>query len=681
MSALRRRGLTLVEMLVSVTLTLLLVLAVVQIFQALGDTISSGRATIEISGQLRNVASNLQDHLDTVTSPMTPPVKAESGAGYFYYEEGPANDASLLVDGTSSTASDGEWDSNLLTHYGDVDDILAMTIKSKGKPFKGKVWVQNTNLGTFRQFTVESDVAEVVWWVATLDVDSSGTADPNEPRMLLRRTFLVLPTLNLPADRVLIDPQILVDVGGPVNVPTAAFWSTDLSLRKPINDVNLRLNTLSDLSDPRSRSFAFYGSEHQVISGPVRMRHPALTSSSPPISWIGFPRIIQPDDNLAPPIPGPGPFAGDTDPGDMGEFAAYVVIQDLLAFDVRAFDADAPLLQFSTDPSAPIIAPSDPAFFSSALGGPAGIRQAFLGTISNNDALIDLSGFESLSSLGNYLNIANNDELITLSGLEGLTSIGGNLNIASNSKLVDISALEMIDPTTIVSNTSASEDIEIYGNDLLSTCENLAICLAMDAGKTSNINNNAVGCNSQQEVEVACASSILPVEWLEALKVRKEKSGHLLTFATAQEVNNDMFILERSSDGKHFDEIHNIKGKGNFSKESHYSILDESPLQGMNYYRVKQVDFDAQFSYSNIAVIDNSKFDSQIQIYPNPASSALNILNTNEEIEVTIYNYQGGLVRKINLVQGRNIIELDDFQKGIYFIKPIHGIASKIIVQ
>ncbi len=302
-------------------------------------------------------------------------------------------------------------------------------------------------------------------------------------------------------------------------------------------------------------------------------------------------------------------------------------------------------------------------------------------TISNNDALIDLSGFESLSSLGNYLNIANNDELITLSGLEGLTSIGGNLNIASNSKLVDISALEMIDPTTIVSNTSASEDIEIYGNDLLSTCENLAICLAMDAGKTSNINNNAVGCNSQQEVEVACASSILPVEWLEALKVRKEKSGHLLTFATAQEVNNDMFILERSSDGKHFDEIHNIKGKGNFSKESHYSILDESPLQGMNYYRVKQVDFDAQFSYSNIAVIDNSKFDSQIQIYPNPASSALNILNTNEEIEVTIYNYQGGLVRKINLVQGRNIIELDDFQKGIYFIKPIHGIASKIIVQ
>ena len=302
-------------------------------------------------------------------------------------------------------------------------------------------------------------------------------------------------------------------------------------------------------------------------------------------------------------------------------------------------------------------------------------------TISNNDVLTDLNGLESLNSLGNYLNISWNDELTSLNGLNGLISIGGYLNIASNPKLVDISALEMIDPATIVSNTNTSEDIEINGNNLLSTCENLAICLALDSGKSSNINNNATGCNTVEEVEYECASSILPVEWLEALKVRKDKNGHLLTFATAQEVNNDMFILERSSDGKHFNGIQNINPKGNSSKEAHYSILDEIPMPGMNYYRIKQVDIDALFSYSNIAAIDNSKGDSQIQIYPNPASSELIIFNTKDEKEVKFFNYQGALIRKVNLVEGSNRIDIDDFQKGIYFVMSLDGFAEKIIVQ
>lgn len=304
-------------------------------------------------------------------------------------------------------------------------------------------------------------------------------------------------------------------------------------------------------------------------------------------------------------------------------------------------------------------------------------------TISGNDALTDLSGLDNLESIGNYLNIAHNDELTSLNGLNALNAIGGNLNIVNNPLLTDISALESIDPNTITSSSSLTSDIEIHQNDLLSVCENLSICLAIDSGKSASINNNAIGCNSKEEVEFECASSILPVEWLTPLHVIKDINGHLISFATAQEVNNEKFVIQRSGDGKVFRDIVEIAGQGNSSSATHYSARDESPLHGLNYYRVKQVDFDSNYSFSNIVAIHNSKESTILNIYPNPASTILHIQNSDDEVEIQIYNYQGVVVKKLSLVDGQNSIDVGDFSKGMYFIKTINGdgLASKFTIQ
>ena len=171
-----RRGVTLIEMLISVTLTLLIVFAVVQIFQFLGDTVAIGRATIEMSGQLRTVTNRLQQDLDNVTCAVKPWTDSEGGAGYFMYAEGPLRDNSYLRD----VDTDGVFDQTdgtlvLPTFLGDQDDVLAFTIRSSGKPFKG------FNGGA----VIESQVAEVVWWLATM---------PDGSRALLRRVFLILPS-------------------------------------------------------------------------------------------------------------------------------------------------------------------------------------------------------------------------------------------------------------------------------------------------------------------------------------------------------------------------------------------------------------------------------------------------------------------------------------------------------
>ena len=75
-----RHGMTLIEMLVAMTITLMIVFAMVRLFQSLGDSITVGRAAIERSGQLRNVLDRFQHDLDRLTVRATPPVDIKQDA-------------------------------------------------------------------------------------------------------------------------------------------------------------------------------------------------------------------------------------------------------------------------------------------------------------------------------------------------------------------------------------------------------------------------------------------------------------------------------------------------------------------------------------------------------------------------------------------------------------------------
>ena len=269
----RRAGVTLIEMLISVTLTLLIVFAVVQIFELLGDTVALGRATIEMSGQLRTVSNHLQQDLDNITCAMRPPNDPASGGGYFLYFEGPGNDARNLTDSNG----DGEW--NERAQFGDTDDMLAMTVRSTGKPFSGRVWIGTPPTLQW----VESPVAEVVWWVATLD------QPPDYPRVLLRRTFLVAPWLDA---STIYDPRT-VDANGN---PTEAFFKTEVALHEQ-NGV-LVASSLSDLTTPGKRCLTFYGLS-QVAPDLTNTVKYLRGNATGPNSTVAFPVLISPNDGLS----------------------------------------------------------------------------------------------------------------------------------------------------------------------------------------------------------------------------------------------------------------------------------------------------------------------------------------------------------------------------------------------
>ncbi len=170
----------------------------------------------------------------------------------------------------------------------------------------------------------------------------------------------------------------------------------------------------------------------------------------------------------------------------------------------------------------------------------------------------------------------------------------------------------------------------------------------------------------------------LPVEWL-YFNVAKEGSYGQLTWATATEVNNDYFNIEKSVDGKIFKTIGTIYGAGNSQQILRYAFIDSNLVTGANYYRLKQVDYNGAFEYSTIQVINNSIAHVSInpfKLWPVPAHNKLNLefsTPTDGYNTVSVLNQMGHPVKSFDteVVRGLNTItlELDDIPTGIYFLK------------
>lgn len=121
--------------------------------------------------------------------------------------------------------------------------------------------------------------------------------------------------------------------------------------------------------------------------------------------------------------------------------------------------------------------------------------------------------------------------------------------------------------------------------------------------------------------------------------------GTQLEWVTASELNNDYFTIERSQTGEGFEPIGTVRGAGTKSNQSRYSLLDNNPLAGKSYYRLKQTDFDGKSSYSDLAEVT---FASQNlwRIFPNPSDGKSVSVNLSseligKEVEVKIQDLKG----------------------------------------
>jgi hypothetical protein len=186
----------------------------------------------------------------------------------------------------------------------------------------------------------------------------------------------------------------------------------------------------------------------------------------------------------------------------------------------------------------------------------------------------------------------------------------------------------------------------------------------------------------------------LPVKLEYFTAEKKDEHSALLKWTTASEINNDHFEIERSDNATEWFKIGQVQGAGNSNENIDYSLVDEEPLAGPNYYRLKQIDYDGHFAYSEIAEVEfgaGQKSTAVMTIYPNPlpAGKPLNIAlaGTSDAIKhIMITNDLGQPVYQKDPTdeQGYRITGLT-LPTGTYIINVVsqsnETFTSKIVIQ
>lgn len=165
----------------------------------------------------------------------------------------------------------------------------------------------------------------------------------------------------------------------------------------------------------------------------------------------------------------------------------------------------------------------------------------------------------------------------------------------------------------------------------------------------------------------------LPIKLTQFTATPKNKTV-VLSWATATEVDNDYFVVERAVDGRNFSSIATVKGAGNSNSLINYQTVDLQPYNGKNYYRLKQVDIDGRSTLSSVVTV-NFSGDNFIKIYPNPVSTYVKIEGSDSQekysakissVDGRVILYTSGSLQEVNTTINQR---LTDFRAGVYILE------------
>jgi len=192
------------------------------------------------------------------------------------------------------------------------------------------------------------------------------------------------------------------------------------------------------------------------------------------------------------------------------------------------------------------------------------------------------------------------------------------------------------------------------------------------ATEYNNQNSPASFYSFSLELDATSLCLTLPIQLIYFQAYPTEENTVKLEWKTASEVNNDFFTIERSSDGVEWKEIKRIDGAGNAEMMT-YTVLDEKPLAGLSYYRLKQTDFNGEFEYVDVKSV-NFENTQLIHVYPNPTRNQFIIEGENEELQsLMISNILGENIVsgiKKEFINDRMMrVNISHLPNGVYLLK------------
>jgi len=304
-------------------------------------------------------------------------------------------------------------------------------------------------------------------------------------------------------------------------------------------------------------------------------------------------------------------------------------------------------------------------------------------TIQNGAVLTVLAG-EEITIEGDVVNAG------TVSG-KGLFTIGADfINQGELAIEIDATAHTTIN---VANDFTTSGTFAITDNTLPSSGDQRTIVTAglpITSSFSNNENNDwFANYNLPNDGEFTISYlGVLPVELIYFRGQSLEKEIQL-DWQTASEQNNKGFIIQRSRNAMDWEGLGFVAGIGTTAELQSYAFIDRNPFVGLNYYRLKQIDFDERFEFSDVINVSNFSQLNEIIISPNPASEVLHVdLSTQleEATKVELINKFGQVIfETIKEKEERNFfLDLSSYSSGPYYLQVTQNnkvISKKIIIQ
>jgi len=203
-------------------------------------------------------------------------------------------------------------------------------------------------------------------------------------------------------------------------------------------------------------------------------------------------------------------------------------------------------------------------------------------------------------------------------------------------------------------------DYCISDNNLVPAAQ-ITVFLTYSQGATGGTSGSVI-CN-------VASSGPLPVI-LSGFYVQRNDKEVVATWQTQQEINTSHFEIERAFENNSFEKIGTIDAAGTSNASKTYTFRDKSNINsGVTFYRIKMIDKDGSFSYTEAKTVKGSVAKFDFTIFPNPSlgNAKLTINGLNEPTEVQVLDVSGRLIKSITL-NNTNTTQLNNLQKGNYFI-------------
>jgi|GEM_PF-2585185 len=211
----------------------------------------------------------------------------------------------------------------------------------------------------------------------------------------------------------------------------------------------------------------------------------------------------------------------------------------------------------------------------------------------------------------------------------------------------------------------------IYDEENFWNITNLLIYKSCDPEVQNFVGLSKNNINHPYREAVGTWETSLPVT-LTHFTLTQENNLVQLNWATATEEGSKGFEVQRSEDTRNWTKLDYVESKsfnGDSQANLDYSFIDHTPVDGKNYYRLKQIDLDGTYAYSQIrsAVIESI----QINTYPNPVATSLTLDGLKGGESIKIYNSTGRLLLEENHSnqEAKKSILMNSFADGIYIVK------------